>query len=301
MLYDDVVSAAFPARPDGTPVPPAVVSAAPARRLRDAAEPVAMHPVWSRRVNEALATHGLDFLSSYVWGRAAGLGDPTGAAAAAAFAWFEPGLVVALVDAGRTALSREQVLQVRDRESAAGLTEDLAGEDVAGVADRLLEVTAGLDGFGRPLFAGLRERAVPDSPAGRLQRACELVREFRGDGHVAVVLAAGISAVEANILTELWTGMELGSYTATRGWSTQAQAAAVTRLEERGWLADGALTRVGTAAREDLEAATDLASDALVAGLGVDLDDVVAHLDAWGQRCIDAAAFPADTLKRAAG
>ena len=301
MFYDDVVAAAFPARPDGTPVPAAVTMASPGRRLRDAAESVAMHPVWNRRVNEALAAQGLDFLSSYVWGRAAGLGDVSGTTAAATFAWFEPGLVSALVEAGRAALPRDQVLEVRDLESAAGLADDLAGEDVDAVAVRLLELTADLDGFGRPLFAGLRGRAVPDSPTGRLQRGCELVREYRGDGHVAVVLAAGVCAVEANILTELWTGMELGSYTSTRGWSPEIQAEAVAQLEARGWVAGAALTAAGTAAREDLEAATDLACGALVQGLGADLEDVVARLDAWGQRCIDAASFPADALKRAAG
>lgn len=301
MHYDDVVAASFPARPEGTPVPAAVAAAGPARRLRDAAEPVAMHPVWSRRVNEALAEQGLDFLSSYVWGRAAALGDPTVGTAAAAFAWFEPGLVGALVEAGRAALDRDEVLEIRDRETSASLTEALAGEDVGAVGDQLLAVVSGLGAHGRPLFAGLRDRPVPADPAGRLQRGCELAREYRGDAHAAVVVAAGLGAVEANILTELWTGMALGSYTTTRGWSPEAQAAAVASLEARGWLTGDGLTPAGTAAREDLEAATDLASEPLVAGLGADLDDVVARLDAWGTRCIQAQAFPADALKRAAG
>lgn len=301
MHYDDVVAAFFPARPEGTPRPAAVAGAGPARRLRDAAEPVAMHPVWSRRVNEALAERGLDFLSSYVWGRAAALGDPTVGTAAAAFAWFEPGLVGALLAAGRAALPRDEVLEVRDRETSASLAQALVGEDVSAVAEQLLAVVSGLDGHGRPLFAGLRDRPAPSDPSGRLQRACELAREYRGDAHAAVVVAAGLSAVEANVLTELWTGMALGSYTTTRGWPPEAQATAVATLEARGWVAGDALTPSGTAAREDLEAATDLACEHLVAGLGDDLDDVVARLDAWGTRCIQAQAFPADALKRAAG
>lgn len=301
MLYDDVVAAAFPPRPEGTAVAPAVATGSPARRLRDAAEPVAMHPVWSRRVNEALAQRGLDFLSSYVWGRAAALGDPSGPVAAAAFAWFEPGLVDALVEVGRAGLTAVEVLELRDRETSASLADALAGEDVAAIADRLLTAAAGLDAHGRPLFAGLRARAVPADPCGRLQRGCELLREHRGDGHVAVVVAAGISAVEANVLTELWTGMELGSYTSTRGWSPDQQTAAVASLEARGWVQGGRLTGAGTAARADLEARTDATEQAVVDALGSDLDDVVARLDAWGARCIDAGAFPADALKRAAG
>ena len=57
-------------------VPAPVVGAGPARRLRDAIEPIAMHAVWARRTNERLAGLGLDFLGGYVWGRAAALGEP---------------------------------------------------------------------------------------------------------------------------------------------------------------------------------------------------------------------------------
>lgn len=301
MHYDDVVAAVFPPRPSGTPVPPSVLAAGPARRLRDACEPVAMHPVWCRGVNEALAARGLDFLSSYVWGRAAALGDPPGPVAAAAFAWFEPGLVGALVDAGRACLPAGEVLRLRDQQTAASLSAALAGEDVAPVADRLLQVAAGLDAHGRMLFAALRARPLPQDEFGRLQRGCELLREHRGDGHTAVVVAAGVTAVEANVLTELWTGMQLGSYTATRGWSPDQVAGAVGSLQARGWLDGAALTAAGSAARADLEQRTDAAAQAVVTALGADLPELADRLDAWGARCIAAQAFPDDALKRAAG
>ena len=38
-----------------------------------------MHPVWARATNERLAELGLDFLTGYVWGRAAALGEPDAA------------------------------------------------------------------------------------------------------------------------------------------------------------------------------------------------------------------------------
>jgi len=59
--------------------------------------------VWSRATNERLAQLGLDFLTSYVGGRGAFLGEAAGAVVAAAFAWFEPGLVTTLWDAARAA------------------------------------------------------------------------------------------------------------------------------------------------------------------------------------------------------
>ena len=301
MQYDEVVAVFFPARPAGTPLPEAVSAGGPARRLRDAAEPIATHPIWARRVNEAQAAAGLDFLSGYVWGRAAALGDPSPGVAAAAFAWFEPSLVGGLLDAGRAAVDRDTVLALRNQEGAASLADVLAGEELAPTADLLLSAASGLSRVGRPLYAGLLDLPTPPTPAGRLQRACELVREARGDTHVAVSVAADLGPVEMNVLTELWHGMELGSYTATRGWAPETIGSAVTGLEQRGWVADGALTDAGRTARTELETATEATQAPLVAALGAELDAVVGRLDAWGARCVEAGAFPADVLKRAAG
>jgi len=127
--YHDAVEAFFAPRPAGTALPAAVTTGSPARRLRDAAEPIAMHAVWSRGTNERLATLGLDFLTSYVGGRAASLGEPVGAVVASAFAWFEPGLVGSLYDGARSVIQRAELLQVRDEATVASLREVLAGQD----------------------------------------------------------------------------------------------------------------------------------------------------------------------------
>ena len=104
MDYAEAAAAFFVLRQEGTALPVAVAEGSPARRLRDACEPVAMHAVWSRATNERLAQLGLDFLTSYVGGRGAFLGEAAGAVVAAAFAWFEPGLVATLWDAARAAV-----------------------------------------------------------------------------------------------------------------------------------------------------------------------------------------------------
>lgn len=301
MHYDDAVDAFFPARPAGTPVPAAVTAGSPARQLRDALEPLATHPIWARPVNEALAALGLDFLGAYVWGRAAALGTPGPGAAAAAFAWFEPSLVGGVLAAGQAATGRDTLLRVRDRETAASIELVLAAEDVGADAELLLRAAVAIEPVGRPLFAGLREREVPASPAGRLQRAAELLREARGDAHAAVAVTAGLGPVEMNVLTELWLGMELGSYTSTRGWSADAQAAAVAGLERLGWLADGLLTAQGCTVRDRLEGATDAAMAPALDLLGTDLLSLLGRLQGWGEQCVRAGAFPADILKRAAG
>jgi hypothetical protein len=285
----------------GPPLPEAVRAGGPARRLRDACEPLAMHAVWSRPVRQALAALGLDFLGGYVAGRTASLGEPSPPVVAATFAWFEPVQLAAWYEAARAAAPRDQLVAARDAATAASLAGVLAGEDPAGVADLLTGATAGADGTGRPLFAGLRGRGAPADPFQRLWWACDLVREHRGDSHVAVANAAGIGPVEMNVLTECWLGMPLLSYTATRGWSEAAMRAAVGRLEARGWLRGSALTDDGRAVRAGLEDRTDAAEQAVVDALGARLDEVCGRLNDWSRRCIEAGAFPADVLKRAAG
>src|ERR1700728_1291356 len=292
MDYDDAVATFCSPRPAGTPLPEVVGAGGPARRLRDACEPLAMHALWNRRTNERLAALGLDFLTGYVWARGRSLGEPSPPVVAAVFAWFEPGLLAGLYETARTAVRRERLLAVRDASTAVSLAEVLAGDDPAEVA---------ADGPGPPLFSGLLGRGRPGDPYQRLWWACDLVREHRGDSHVAVANAAGLRPVEMNALTECWIGMPLLSYTATRGWPEAAMSAAVDGLQARGWLRDGALTDAGRAGRAGIEDRTHAAELPIAAALGDRLDEVVARLDGWSERCIAAGAFPADILKRAAG
>jgi hypothetical protein len=299
--YAEATAAFFTPRADGTLVPEAVTGGSPARRLRDACEPIAMHAVWSRVTNERLAGLGLDFLTSYVGGRGAFLGDTGGAVVAAAFAWFEPGLVAGLWDAARSAVPLDQLAAARDEATVDSLRSVLAGEDVSTAADLLADAATPADGMGRPLFSGLRAAGRPEDPLHRLWWACGLVREHRGDSHVAAAAAAGLSAVEMNIATELWIGMPLLSYTGTRGWSPEAMQAGIGRLERRGWLRGGALTEEGRAARYGLEHATDDQEQSITDALGDRLDDLCDRLNVWGERCIEAGSFPPDILKRAAG
>jgi len=118
---------------------------------------------------------------------------------------------------------------------------------------------------------------------------------------VAAAAAAGLGPVEMNILTELWLGMPLLSYTATRGWPPAAMQAGTSALADRGWLRDGALTDAGRAARQAIEQRTDDQEQSIAAALGGRLDEVCDRLNDWGRRCIEAGSFPPDVLKRAAG
>ena len=305
MDYQAAHDAFFHVADEGSSVPDVVSGATAARRLRDAAEPVAMHAVWSRRVNEALAERGLNFLSSYVYGRAASLGEPSAEVAAAAFAWFEPGLVRALYDEGRGLLARDELLRIRTAVAIDGLQEILASEDVAEVAetaDTLRRALESLEAVGRPLFAGLRALPGPVEPVGQLWRACDLVREYRGDGHIAAVASTGLTPVQMNILTELWLGMPLLSPTPRPApgrrsrWVTpsrlfDASAGSTGRSSPNRERQAAGRSRTGRMRRSTLSSSR----------WARQIDALAYRLDGWGQLCIDADAFPPDPFKRWAG
>lgn len=300
MDYDEVVAAFFQPSPAGAvPVPTEAVS--PARRLRDAIEPLATHAIWARVPNEKLAEFGLDFLGGYVWGRAAALGEPEAGVVVAAFGVFEPGMVRAIYEQARATCPRDRMLEAREEATVASLSEALEGADVASAASALADAVAALDVTGRPLFAGLADRPWPADPVGQLWRACELAREHRGDSHNAASIAQGLGPVEMNVLTELWLGMPLGSYTATRGWPEDAVAAAVAKLERTGWVDGATLTAAGRQRRSAIEAATDAMQQPLVDALGPSLPGLLEQFDEWSTRCVDSGGFPPDVYKRAAG
>ena len=299
MTYDELASVYFVTPPEGFPAFSLPTSSA--RRLRDALEPIATQGWWSRAVYDRVAALGLDFFEAYVWGRAAALGQPAAATVVATFGVFDPALLTAVYERGSAAASREAVLAAREEGATEGLAAIVSADDAGALADRLQPALDGLDGMGRPLFSALRALPRPSTSFGRLWRSAELVREHRGDGHLATLVASGLDMVTANILTELWLSYPLGQYSGTRGIDSDHLTTAVAGLEARGWMEDGSLTASGRAAREELEAATDRSQDALVEALGSGIDDVIADAEAISEAIVAASAFPPDPRKRAAG
>lgn len=299
VTYDDI--AAIFLTPLAEPIPEPAVAATPARRLRDALEPIATQGWWSRPAGERLVALGVDFFPGYVWGRAAALGTPAPAVVAATFGVFEPAFIGAVYSAGAAAVGRDDILSAR----AEGASESVASiadpDECARIADPLLDAIWELDGLGRPLFSALRDLPVPPSPAGRLWRAAELVREHRGDGHLAAVVASGLTAVQANVLTERWLGFALGEYSATRGYGRELLDQALVALGQCGWFDGDELTDAGRAARDEIESSTDASQAPLVDALDDHLDALTAQAASVSARLVDARSFPADPRKRAAG
>ena len=305
MDYAEAVDFFFAPAPDDVRTPNVVTEASPARRLRDALEPVAMHAVWSESVNAALARMGLDeFFPAYLAGRVAPLGEVPAAVVSATFGVFEPGFIAATWEKARSHVKLPEVIAERDRATSASLRAVLDGEseaEVTHVADVLERAVAEVDETGRVLFAALRAQPRLADPFGRLWRAADLVREHRGDSHLAASIVAGLDPIRMSILSEVWVGYPVGEYSSTRGWPREAHDAAAARRDTDALIAGGAITDRGRAVRDAIEDATDLAQRDLLDAIGGELEPVTAKLDAWSQRCIDAHAFPVDPRKRAAG
>lgn len=301
----DTIAAHFLIPNDSTPAAPSLPESA-ARRLRDAIEPIATIGWWSREAAAAVTGLGHDFFDAYVWGRAASLGaDVAPSVVVAAFGSFDAAMLGAVYAHGRSLSSRDAVLAARAAGASAGLRAAAGGVDeatVALVADRLGAACAAVDVGFRPLFGALRALPLPDDVYGRAWRAAELVREHRGDGHLAAVTAAGVDTVEANVLTEVWLGYPVGEYSATRGLTPERLRAAAERLVARGWMTDDdTLTHAGRVARDAIEVATDESQRSLIDALGADLDAVTTAAEVVGAAVLAVHAAPADPRKRAAG
>jgi hypothetical protein len=203
---------------------------------------------------------------------------------ASAFAVFNPEVVVPAVSYGWTLTDAPTICRART-EGAVAQLERILGEEPDGL-DRVTELlavaNAPLRPEGRPLYAGLLSLGLPGTPMGDAWRLADRLREYRGDAHTAAWTTAGFDATEIGLMTELFLGLPLRSYIRTRAWSDEQLDAAEARLEARGYLAGGAFTDAGRAAREAVGAATDGHCRAIVDALGDGLDDLVAILGEWG-------------------
>ena len=108
------------------------------------------------------------------------------------------------------------------------------------------------NGEGRALYSGLLSLGMPDDAMGAFWRAADLVREHRGDSHIAAWIDADLDACEIGVLTDPWRGQPLKSWVRSRGWTEDELDAAIDRLRGRGYLdAEGDHARRLGAARGD--------------------------------------------------
>lgn len=211
----------------------------------------------SRAVTDALGCKG--GWMGYFAMRAAPLGAAAPQTVTAAFYSFHPRMVArALPDAWEVA-PPERFLAARLEGVDGALRRMLPTLDVAEAADLAVRAAAAAPVAGRVLGAANAALPVPDEPHLKLWQACTTLRESRGDGHVAALVAADLTPCETLVLFGADKGLE-GSYLRqARGWSEEEWAQAERSLTERG-LFDRGLTPAGRALREEVERRTDAAA-----------------------------------------
>ncbi len=79
---------------------------------------------------------------------------------------------------------------------------------------------------GRPLYAAHAGMVPPSSLTMRLWWACTLLREHRGDGHIAALVAAGVDGCMANVLAVAEGVVPADRQQTVQGWSDEDWAAA---------------------------------------------------------------------------
>ncbi|MFA9432782.1 hypothetical protein [Egicoccus sp. AB-alg2] len=265
---------------------PAVV----ARRLWSRLEVVHTVAYFSPIVADAQARVGLDAgLMSYTAARIGPLGAVGPETAAAVFYGFSPTALAAVLPAAwEWATPTEVVAATRD---AVGRTLapfcDGIEEDVSRAAELAREVADLHSLAGRPMGAARRAVPWPDEPHLVLWEAATRVRETRGDGHVACLVAADVGGIESHLLARGDSPRLRQILSPRRGWSDPEWDAAVRRLVERGWL-DGEArpTPAGTEVHRHVEARTDVVAaapwvafgDAKTARLEASLEPLVGRL-----------------------
>ena len=164
--------------------------------------------------------------------------------------------------------------------------------EAAPVVEVLRQGIEAADATARPLFAGLTAEPWPQDVAAQLVHACHLLREHRGDSHLAVCALAGLDPVEMNILTALYCGYEPLTYTATRGWTHEQMTEALERLRGRGLVSGSGFSDEGLRFRHHLEAQTDAMQQSIIDAVGSHLDSHIKQLDAWSNALIAAGGAP---------
>lgn len=234
-----------------------------ARRMWTLFEPVHVVTYFAPEARSAFEQAGLrGFWRGYFAGRSAPLGRVTAAPVMASFYNFAPSMVARALPAVWDLISPEQALAVRSQGAATALRRVLGGLDgaVGTAADLLATAASELDCAGRVLAAANAALPSADEPIDRLWQAATLLREHRGDGHFAALLAADIDGCEALVLRSAGdSSRELMQ--PLRGWTDEQWDAATTRLADRGLVgADGMATRRGSELRAAIEGATDAAA-----------------------------------------
>lgn len=285
--------------PDRTAPKP--VSPLTAHKTWRTVEPIHGMVYFAPEATASYANLGIRPEAGYFLSRSAPMGAVADDVVVATFYNFRPDLVRSSmagawnsVSPGEMCSARLEVADAALRRMLGAAVESPEMERAAALA-RAAALRAAERCNGRPLFAGHAGLEWPVEPHTVLWHAQTLLREFRGDGHVAALLMFDLDPVEALAMHAASGEVPVGLLRSTRGWTDTEWDDGVTRLRGRGWLepaADGGLsfTTEGHAVRQRIEDMTDRRAVFPYQALGEDgCDELRALVRPFSRIVVDAA------------
>lgn len=262
-----------------------------ARRMFELVEPIGVIPYSADEPNEAMYALGFtDFWDTYFAGRAAPLGAVPAEVVDALFYNFAPGEVARHIPKVWDTTTPEAALAARRAGCATALRQILGGlveaPSFARATELLLQAATGAPVEGRPMYAALRAVPVPDDRVTRLFHAASLLREHRGDGHIAALVVERVGGLEAHVLLALDMGLPAEEFGRLHHLPGAQVAAVVDGMRARGLIGDdGWLSDEGAAVKQRVEALTDQLAAGPYESLDPDeLDELQAALEPLATR-----------------
>ncbi len=257
-----------------------------ARRLFGLVEPIHLVTYFADEPTEALLALGLrNYWDGYFAGRSAPLGQVPPQVVHAIFYNFAEGEAARHLPRVWESTTPEAALAAREQGSVAALQRilgDLADSPgLVRAAELAAAAASGAPTEGRVLYAALRALPVPAEPVARLWHAATLLREHRGDGHVAALVSEGVGGTEAHVLHALAEGIyPAETFGRIHHLPAARLAEVMAGLRARGLVdAVGRLTDEGRETKARIETLTDVLATPTYDSLGPgDLDRLVAEL-----------------------
>ncbi|WP_116201610.1 SCO6745 family protein [Amycolatopsis circi] len=259
-----------------------------ARRMFELLEPICLVTFFADECNEELAALGhRTYWDGYFASRAAPLGRVPAEVVHAAFYNFADGEAARHIPSAWETIPPEASVAARERGSAASVRR-IFGDELAGspglvrAADLTAKAATSAPTVGRVMYAGMRTLPVPNDPVARLWHSATMLREHRGDGHIAALVGARIGGAEAHILSALEMDIHPPeSFGRVHHLPKKRLAAVMDGLRERGLVdADGHFTEAGREVKQGIEDLTDeLAAAPYEALSAAELDELVAVLE----------------------
>jgi DNA-binding MarR family transcriptional regulator len=265
-----------------------------ARRMFELVEPIGAIPYTADDPNEAMFALGFtDYWDTYFAGRAAPLGSSVPAEVVhALFYNFAPGEVARHIPQVWSTTTPEAAIAARQGGCVHALRRILGDlVDTAGFARAVELLTRGATSApldGRPMYAALRALPVPDEPVTRLFHAASLLREHRGDGHIAALVSEGIGGLEAHVLLALDMGIPATTFGRIHHLPSALLTELIERMKDRGLVQDeSTFTPAGREAKDRVEALTDRLAAAPYEALdAAELDELITALEPLAEKLL---------------